>query len=632
MYIVSVTPLVKLPANAPSVLDYFCNDQLPRGSLVRVSIGRRAVTALVHETRDIRSAKMSVKKSDFSLKRIVTIIALSPQLSHHQIELARWLSNHYACSLATALTTIAPLSIGKRGASIDHDPLNNEPLCTTPPKSDLTVTNPEGVIRRINAIHTSSSGQTLILVPDRIVAESLQRKITATTTLVHSGLPATELKRIYRDVLDGTITNVIGTRNALFLPWSSLRHVIVEDPLNELYKSDMTPRLNASDTARQLALLHGAAISWLTSALSTVQFHLQQSKALAVTLDKQAWPAVTLTSTQEEETAGHRGLFSRQAQHAILDAYERAEPILIYSARRGYAMTARCRRCHHCVQCANCSSPMRWHRTSENMLVCYRCDAYQSVPSQCPTCKSGAIAPTGSPGSQKLAEAIQTLLDRFGHPKPNIPILDSDLVLESDDASRVFGELDASPHPILVATSMILSYRYVRRFSTVIVPNLDLLASNPDYRSQDRLVLTLEKLGDFQPERLILQTFQDDGLTQYIENRRWSDYFTDELAIRKQLRWPPYSRIIKLTFNHRDRSASSRAAAVGADRLTRAIAHLKARGTQLLGPAPALVEKSAGKWSNTIIIKSTLPSSRLSELLAHLPDGWLVDIDPRSIS
>ncbi len=631
MYTVRVIPLTRLPAHAPAVLDYFWSESLVRGSLVHAPIGKRTILAIVLDCQDIRSSKLSLKKSSFALKKLRDVVSEAPQLTAGQLELARWISTQYACSLATALNAVAPAFIGKRGSLTDHSAAVALQRAA-PLEGIMYVTQPETALAILRKLVSNANGQTLILVPDRLLAETLTRLIGPQAHCVHTGLKATEYRTLYRGVLSGTITTVVGTRSALFLPWTALTQVIVEDPLNEVYKSESAPRINASDVARQLATLHGARITWLTPAMSTVQYHFTQSATLAVHDEKPYWPAITLSTAESEQQAGQRTLFGRAAQDAILDAYEHKKSLLLFSARRGYATVARCSRCTTPIPCATCEIPLRWHRTSEDMLVCYHCGAFRTVPKQCPTCKAGALKPSGTPGSQKLVEAINTTLDRFGYPKLSIPILDSDLILTPEDAVRTVATFDAMEHPILVATSMINSYRYSRAFGTIIVPHLDMLATNPDYRTQERLLLQLEKLADFKPERMILQTYQDDGLAPYIVNRQWKEFYTLELAHRRSLRWPPYSRIIKISFTHRDKGAAARAAAIAADRITRAIAHLKAAGTRILGPAPTLTERTGGRWTQTIILKSTLPSSRLSELLQYVPEGWNIDVDPRTIS
>ena len=275
----------------------------------------------------------------------------------------------WAGGIATALTAVAPSFIGTRGSLTNHAGLTLKKKATNS-SGIICVTQPDTAIQKIKEIMNSSTGQLFILTPDRTVAESMAKKIEPETHVIHSGLSSKQQKNIYRGILDGSIKLLVGTRIGLFLPWKSLEHIIVEDPLNEIYKSDMAPRYNAPDVARQVAALHQAAITWLTPALSTVQYHLSESKAIIVDQQKPYWPAITLSTTQEEQEAGDRTLFGRAARDVLLDAYEQRTPLLIYSARRGYATVARCARCRASVLCTTCDIPLRWHRTSEDMLVC----------------------------------------------------------------------------------------------------------------------------------------------------------------------------------------------------------------------------------------------------------------------
>lgn len=631
MFLVRVVPLVKLPASAPSIFDYFWPETVSVGALVKAPLGRRTVLAIVLEVHDVRSVKMAVKGAGFELRRLAGIHRDNPQLSAAQMELARWMSVQYACSLSTAVRTVAPSFIGAARSQTDH-PSHT----TTTPRhvatGNVIVSQPDTARAAIADAVRTAPGQVLVLVPDRTIADALVSSVPSDTVIVHSGMSASRMRAAYRGVLDGSIRVCVGTRTALFLPWSALTQVIVEDPLNEAYKSDMAPRYNAADVARHLASIHGAAITWLTPALSVVQYHLQETGNLSVEHRKPFWPSVTLTTVQGETEAGHHSIFSREATDAILDAYERHTPLLVVSSRRAYATVARCIRCATSMQCDTCGIPLRWHRTSEDMLVCYHCGAYRTIPRQCPACRAGTLKPTGIPGSQKLAEAVSTILDRAGYPRPRIPILDSDLVQDSADVQRVFESVDAMERPILVATAMVMGHRYTRTFGTVVVPHLDMLASNPDYRTQERLIMQLEKLSDFAPSRMVLQTYGDETLSPLIPSRGWPSFFAAELVHRKMLRWPPYARIVKLSFSHRDRATASRSASAGADRLRRALSHTRTQGIQLLGPAPALVERGGGRWTHHLILKSSVTPTRLAEFLQYVPDGWTVDVDPRTVA
>ena len=633
MHIVRVIPLVTLPANAPAVLDYFWTTPLPQGSCVRVTMGHRLILALVVQSLDVRSAKLALKKSAFALKKIDSVVTESPQMSAVQFSLARWMAAHYGASLATCMKTVAPPFLGKRGKLLTLPPSGDVLKKIEPPAGRLVLTQPDTALAEIKRIASKTDGQLLILVPEISLALEFGNLLHALKPQVmHSGISARDYETAYRGVADGSARVIIGTRLALFAPWSDLGHIVVEDPLHEAYKSDMTPRYNGPDAARQLAALTGASLTWLTPAISTVHHHLISTGTLTLEDKKPYWPRVTQVSMEQEQLDGSRSLFSRHATDALLDCHESGKPLLILSARRGYATTARCGFCKKTLPCATCDVPMRWHRTTEEMLVCYHCGAFTGVPKQCPSCHGGALRPRGLAGSQKLAEAVNTVLDRYGHRKLKIPILDSDLVRNESDEQGILATLDSMEHPILVASQMIFSHRYDRTFDTVIVPQLDALAYNPDYRTQERLIVQLEKIADLHPRHVVVQSWQDADALGDVPSRQWGAYYRSELTQRKALVWPPFARIVKLSFRHRDRATASRQAAVAVDRMRRAIEHLGAHGTRLLGPGPALIERGGGQWTQHIIIKNTLSGSKLSELLSYVPDRWAIDVDPRSIT
>ncbi|MEK9208664.1 MAG: primosomal protein N' [Patescibacteria group bacterium] len=632
MDIVRVIPLAAMPANAPAVLDYFWATPLPQGCLVRITMGRRPLIALVVESLDVRTAKLALKKSAFALKKLDSVVTETPQISTTQLSLARWMSTHYGASLATCMKTVAPSFLGKRGILLQL-PTADAPVKTVPPAGRLVLTQPDTTVAEIKRIASQTKGQLCIIVPEVSLALCLCEKLSVLKPQpVHSGMSARQYETIYRAVTDGSARVIIGTRVALFLPWSAVEHIIVEDPLNEAYKSEMTPRYNAPDAARQLAGLVDASLTWLTPAISAVHHHLISTGTMTREDKKPYWPRVVQISMEQEQLDGSRSLFSRHATEAILDSHDSGKPLLVLSARRGYTTVARCGNCKKTLPCATCSIPMRWHRTTEEMLVCYHCAAFMQIPKQCPSCHGGALRPAGLPGSQKLAEAINAVLDRYGHRKLNIPVLDSDLVRSESGEKEMLEKLDGMEHPILVASQMIFSHRYGRTFDTVIVPQLDALAYNPDYRTQERLIMQLEKIADMRPRHLVVQSWQDTDSLGDIASRQWDAFYRSELAQRKALVWPPFARIVKLSFRHRDRATATRQAAVAVDRMRRAIEHLGARGTRLLGPGPALVERAGGQWTQNIIIKSTLSGLKLSELLSYVPDRWTVDVDPRSIT
>ena len=123
------------------------------------------------------------------------------------------------------------------------------------------------------------------------------------------------------------------------------------------------------------------------------------------------------------------------------------------------------------------------------------------------------------------------------------------------------------------------------------------------------------------------------GIIELAKSRDWRSFLDPELAERKDLKWPPFTRLAKVSFAGPDGRKVALSARTGADRLRRAAADLGFTGSvQVLGPTPALVERSGGRWTHNIIIKSSLAAEKLGAVLAHIGPGATIDIDPRSIA
>jgi primosomal protein N' (replication factor Y) (superfamily II helicase) len=633
MQVIRVIPLVALPPNVPQVLDYFWANPLRRGALVQMSLGKRKVQGIVIDSLDIARQKLAVKKAGFALRQLDAVLIEVPQATEDQIVLAKWLAEQYAAAPATALRTVLPPFLGKRGHRLEDS--GRRSLGNVASGVRIVRTDPQSAKEEINKLFTKNQEQTLLIVPEASLTHVFQELLTEQQpTIFHSGLGVPAWSKIYRGVAQGTTRHIIGTRGALFLPWKNLSQIIVEDPQHEAYKSDMSPRYNAPDVARQLAAIHGAALTFLTPALSATHRYLIDRKALDFQDKKPYWPQIRITSIPQERGTGNFSLFTRETQEALWEAYEDRKPILLYSGRRAYTTTAACTRCHTPVACPVCDIPLRfWKKGNDEMLICYRCGTYQNIPPRCLACKKGIIRSSGLAGSQKIAEAFNTMLDRAGQSKIDIPILDSDLIRSAKDEERFLKQLREMKAPVAVATQMIFSHRHSLTFDTIVIPQADALISNPDFRTPERLVLQMEKLADFHPQAVHIQTQEDHALFRSIPERDWDSVFAEELKERKALKWPPYVRLVKFTYSHRDKVTASRQANIGADRLMRAAEHNKwSKAITLLGPNPALVEHERGKWIQHIIGKTTLNGIDIGRLASYLPAGWTVDVDPRSIA
>lgn len=615
MHIVRVIPYAVLPRTVPQVLSYFWPQPMPRGAVVRAPLGHRVVQAVVVASADVASGKMALRSASFQARPLSGVVHADPQVAEVQLQLAEWLSAHYATGLGTCLRTACPQMCPARPSAVSP----------TPVQPAYRISEPKATVAWLRSL-PSRRGAVLVIAPDGATAESLAAALAPRTPLlVHSGIGVRALRAAYRSVADGTVWYVIGTRSALFLPWGRLAHIIVEDPVNDLYKHEGSPRYFTPDVARQLAALTGASLTLLSPAPVITAEYLARNALVRRSVSR---PAVEVTAVPVAD----RGvsLLSAPAADAVRDANRRRAPVFVYSARKAFATAAVCARCRASPSCDACAIPLRlWRRMPDQMLLCYRCGAYRDLPLRCESCGTGALRPSGFAGSQRIADELGALAGT-GEP---VPVLDADLIRTPSDAARVWTQFDAMAHPMLVGSAMAFAQRYRRTFDTVIVPDADALMTNPDFRTTERTLCILEKLLDFRPVRAIIQHRAMDSLIDAVVRRDWSDVIERELSDRRAFSWPPFGRLVLLKVRDRDRRAAHRVARTVVERLHRVADRMGiASLITLQGPSPSWVPQTRGFWTEQLLVSSRADAAILGEYLAHLPPGVAVDVDPQSIA
>jgi len=653
MYITEVLPLISLPAQAPQILSYFFDRHLERGILVEGTLGKRKIKGIVLSSTSLEEDKIAVKRADFQLKKLSSVLSEKPQVSTQQLALAAWLARQYYAPIGLCLKTVLPAFFGVKRYDLPLETWTNLPANPAPQKPIIIQTQARDTLPSLRPYLKTAlkeQGQVLMIVPEvvigRYISQSLQESYPATAFL-HSGLSNVQTHAIWQSVSNGTTQIIVSTRVGLFLPFKNLQLIIIEDASSEAYKSDMTPRYETVAVATHLAEKYGALFVSTTALPDTAQYHASTQDQISRVVEKShARPEIIVTDAIQEMRTGNFSMFSRTLQQELESGLKQQKRILFYSARRAYAGVFFCRNCGAVAKCQNCDLPLRVYKTpaqlpggTETLLICYHCSAYRSAPRACPNCASNQLAAGGVAGSQKIKEALEAFLQRVSTnlpseaQKPEIFLLDSDRIrtqaLEDDLTARI----DKSTYPIIIATPMMLSHRYTRRFDLIAVPNADAFTSGRDFRTEERFAQQIEKLLDFQPKTLILQSHNADGhLFSSVRTGDWDDFWKDELEARQKLNYPPFSRLAKLTYQHSSPQRAALSARTLGEKLKMVIHQLGLTDqVQILGPSPASIARENNFYAYSIILKisPTLPKSET--ILKYVPSDWSVDLDPKSI-
>jgi len=638
MFIVEVIPLISLPPQVPQLLSYFFNKSLQKGAVVEVLINNRKTLAIVVGATSIEEQKASLKKSDFQLKKISNVISEEPKISDAQFKIALWLSKNYYTPLGLCLKALLPPFFLKEdyGLNIANEKLKDNAKSSIHNLSIL-LTRAKTIIKDIEPEikkTLSQKRQILIIVPEISVAQYFYDYFAGyyETALIHSKVSQKKYYTDWNRVANGEMEIIIGTRLASFSPFNNLGLIIVEDPANETYKSDMSPKYDTPDLVKKIAEIYSCKIIFVSRILDIKTYYLIENERLEVqnNIATRQLNIDTVDMIQELKS-GNFSLLSRNLGEQIKEYAQKNKKILIFSSRRGYSGVLLCENCSFTFKCSRCSVPFKIHRLPVSTLICHRCSSTQQIPQNCPNCHSYKLKAAGFPGTEKIKDHIDHLLQSNGD-KTDIFVIDSSFIKTVKAENELINRMKESESYICIATQMIFSHRFTQNFDLIGIINVDSLTTVPDFRSEEQLFYQFEKLLDFKPNKIIIQTYNTDSpLLNLLVAGEYTKFYEKELQSRKIFGYPPFIRLIKLSFASPNKNESEYEARILSEKLKMAISQRKLEDRiKLIGSSPAFVEKQKNLYIYNVILKIS-PEQKPDEILRFVPSYWAIDIDPKSI-
>lgn len=627
MHILEVIPLSVLPPQVPQVLSYLSDVNLPKGAVVEVPLHNRKVPAIVITSSQMDGQRILVKKSAFQLKKISSVLSSDAQVSEYQFKLALWMANEYLSPLGLALKATLPPFFGKKKyktSIIENLKLEIENL-----SPDTILCRAKETIKYLPKV----VGQTLIVVPEMSYISYFQKKYPD-AEIIHSGVSNKDYYDVWQKTASGQAKIIIGTRQALFLPFSNLNNIVLIDPLHEFYKSDFSPKYKTPALAEYAATLYGAQLTIISNLLGVTNYVRFKKGELLLRDAQDRWEAQPeVIDLIAEMKQGYVGALSVPLKRRIGEAVKAGKKILIYAARRGYAGIVACKRCGFTVNCPRCNHPMRVHVALEKVLVCHRCLTHHPYPQFCANCHSSEIKPTGPAGSQKIFEELQKMMEFGQLDRVPVLILDADVTQNQTEEDEIMATVRKSGPKILISTAKVFSYIFDDSFDVVAIPQFDALSVSPDYQTTERLWYQLEKLADFQPDKIIIQTYDLTSIPSEVFTHNYEKLYATESQSRQDLAYPPFAKIVRLTFTHRQAQTAVKAGRLLIEKLKMAATHMRAaQFIRISDSSPMFLTKDRDIYTFSVIIKILNSDSKLvRELIRYAPSHWLIDVDPRQI-
>jgi primosomal protein N' (replication factor Y) len=501
----------------------------------------------------------------------------------------------------------------------------------------------EVYLRSIEAA-VQAGRRALYLVPEigltPLLARRMRSRFGEVLALLHSGLTDGERYDEWRRIRSGRALVVLGARSAVFAPVPDLGLIVVDEEHDASYKQDEHPRYNARDLAIMRGKMAGAVVV-LGSATPSMESYLQAQSGryrllpLPERIGRAGLPPVARVDMRQEfEETRHESVLSRRLLQALEERLRRREQSLVLLNRRGFSTFALCRACGEQIQCRHCSIPMTLH-LRQKRLRCHYCDVSREVPASCPSCGSGHLH-FGGTGTERLEEVLKGAL-----PGARVERLDRDTARGRGSVEALLTRVERGEIDILLGTQMIAKGHDFPNVTLVGVLAADALLGLPDFRAGERAFQLLAQVagrsgrGEREGEVIVQAYYADHHAIRFACEHDFTGFATRELAYRRAMNYPPYSTLASVIVRNRSEDrARAQAAQVGQVLRKRA-----GRRLQIMGPAPAPLERLRGEYRVQLLVKAGSRKEMqvaLAETLTELErdpgrvERVAIDVDPMS--
>ena len=451
--------------------------------------------------------------------------------------------------------------------------------------------------------------QVLYLLPEIALTvqmtRRLQRVFGSRLGIYHSRYSDAERVEIWQKQLsDAPYDVILGARSAVFLPFTRLGLVIVDEEHETSFKQqDPAPRYHARSAAIMLARMYGGAKVLLGTATPSMEsFHnASVGKYGYVRLDTRykdvALPEVRVVDIKDlYRRKMMRGPFSPDLLEAMRTALKCHKQIILFQNRRGFAPMVECRVCGWVPKCKNCDVSLTYHR-SMNVLTCHYCGYTYAVPRQCPNCESTELTGRGY-GTEKIEDRVRELF-----PEARIARMDLDTTRSAGAYSRIINDFSNGRTDILIGTQMISKGLDFGNVTTVGILNADTMLNYPDFRAYEHAFQMLMQVSGRAGRRgerglVILQTKSADlPVIHQVVTADFDSFARDLLDERRMFCYPPYWHLVYTYLRHRNEAVVESAAIEMASRLRHFFAN------RVLGPDKPSVARVKTESIRKILIK-----------------------------
>ena len=525
-------------------LTYESEEIIENGSLVEVILAKR-------KNSNLAVVIKKVDKPDFKCS---TILSIKDEFyTDFMLEIADFVSKYYICSMGFALSLFQTFNknIVYENSSIEYkkeitlssfqqeakDFLDSKKQALLFAKTGAGKT--EIYIKTIKEI-LKQGKQTVFLMPEISLTPQMEKRLKevfdSSVAIWHSKVTAKRKKEILNKLQNGDIKLIAGARSALFLPYSNLGLIIVDEEHDNSYKSDTTPRYNAKDLAIFIAkkfdlrLILGSATPSINSFYKIPYFELDK------TFYETKKSYIFENSSQN---------ISNKTLELIKKSIENKNQTIVFLPTRANFKHQICFDCGKSVECPFCSVSMSLHK-NDLALKCHYCGFAQKIPEFCPSCKTGIVR-NHRVGTAEIEELLK---NEF--PNSIIKRFDKDSVNSEKSLKKILDEFNENKIDVLVGTQMLSKGHDYHNVKLAVVLGMDSLLNMSSYKARENALSLLLQISGRSGRNgfgeVVIETKNEEFFKYYLEESNYKEFLNSELEFRKDL-YPPFVKLARVVLS-----------------------------------------------------------------------------------
>lgn len=448
--------------------------------------------------------------------------------------------------------------------------------------------------------------QVIVLIPEiALTFQTVQRfyhRFGDKVSIMNSRMSKGERYDQFLRALRGEISIMIGPRSALFTPFSDIGLIVIDEEHEGAYKSEVTPKYHARETAIHIAKVHNASVI-LGSATPSLESFYRASKGeyKLMTLTNRAGkgrlPHVNIVDLREELRLGNRSIFSEKLHRLMEDRLQKKEQTMLFLNKRGVAGFISCRSCGKVMKCPHCDVSLTEH--ANGRLMCHYCGYTTPKITICPECGSKYVT-----GFKAGTEAVEQMVKKE-FPSARVLRMDMDTTKGKDGHEEILAEFANGNADILIGTQMIVKGHDFPNVTLMGVLAADMSLYANDYTASERTFQLLTQAAgragrDEKAGEVVIQTYTPEHFSIITAaNQDYNAFYEQEIAYRRLLGYPPVCNMLKIMVSGENEAEVTG----GAGSLKQCIDDLGIKGLFVIGPADAPIYKLKDIYNKLIYIK-----------------------------